>query len=162
VYVALALFGLLLASDAVSTPPEPLSFREFFEPSPQALQPTARLLGLQGKPVRLVAYMARMEALPKGGFYLRGSPVLATDAGGGTADLPLAFTSGVQNSMATDGITSPGLGGFNRRGFWLTSRGHHTLNATFTDVTGTVAASSDIEIVDIGGRGGIRNVIIML
>jgi alkaline phosphatase len=75
---------------------------------------------------------------------------------------PIPFTSGVQNSLTTDGITSPGFGGFNRRGVWLPFRGHHTLKATFTDSTGTASATSDIEILDLGGRGEIRNVIIML
>ncbi len=75
---------------------------------------------------------------------------------------PLPFTSGVQNSLTTDGITSPGFGGFNRRGFSLHLRGRHTLKATFTDSTGTATATSQIEILDLGGRGEIRNVIIML
>lgn len=69
-------------------PPEPLSFREFFEMSPQGLEPSARLRSLVGKRVRLVGYMAQMEWPPKGGFYLCASPTLATEAGGGTADLP--------------------------------------------------------------------------
>jgi alkaline phosphatase len=76
--------------------------------------------------------------------------------------VPVGFTSGVQNSVATDGITSPGFGGFNRRGFSLNLRGHHTLKAHFTDATGTATATSDIEIIDLDGRGEIRNVIIML
>jgi alkaline phosphatase len=75
---------------------------------------------------------------------------------------PLTFTSGGQNTVGTDGVTAAGYGGFNRRGFSLTSRGHHTLTATFTDATGTASASSQIEILDVGGRGEIRNVIIML
>ena len=68
--------------------PVPLSFREFFDPSPQGLEPSARLRSVAGKRVRLIGYMARMESPPKGGFYLCASPVLATEAGGGTADLP--------------------------------------------------------------------------
>jgi alkaline phosphatase len=75
---------------------------------------------------------------------------------------PLSFTSGAQNTVATDGITSPGFGGFNRRGFSLGSPGHHTLRATFTDTTGTSTATSDVEVIDVGGRGSIRNVIILL
>ena len=85
----LALVGLLLAVGASPVPaPEPLSFRDFFEPGPRSLEPTARLLALAGKRVRLVGYMAQMEAPPKGGFYLCSSPVLATESGAGTADLP--------------------------------------------------------------------------
>ena len=37
--------------------------------------------------------------------------------------VPLSFTSGSQNTTTTDGITSAGFGGFNRRGFSLTSPG---------------------------------------
>jgi len=69
-------------------PPVPLAFPEFFDPSPQGLEPSVRLRGLAGKRVRLIGYMARMELPPKGGFYLCPSPVLVTEAGGGTADLP--------------------------------------------------------------------------
>jgi alkaline phosphatase len=75
---------------------------------------------------------------------------------------PLTFTSGGQNTVATDGVTTAGYGGFNRRGFSLTAHGHHTLTATFTDATGSAGASSEIEILDVGGRSEIRNVIIML
>jgi len=68
--------------------PQPLSFREIFDPSAPGLEPSARLRSLVGRRVRLTGYMARMESPPKGGFYLCASPVLATEAGGGTADLP--------------------------------------------------------------------------
>jgi hypothetical protein len=67
---------------------EPLSFHEFFEPSAQELRPSARLLNLNGKRVRLIGYMAQMDDPPKGGFYLCGSPVFAAEGGAGTADLP--------------------------------------------------------------------------
>ena len=88
-YAPVLLVGLLLLSDAAPSPaPEPLSFHEFFESSASALRPSVRLLALVGKRVRLVGYMARMESPPKGGFFLCASPVLATEAGGGTADLP--------------------------------------------------------------------------
>jgi alkaline phosphatase len=76
--------------------------------------------------------------------------------------VPVTFTSGTQNSTTTDGITSPGFGGFNRRGFSIAAPGHHTLQATFTDTTGSAQATSDIEIVDLGGHQFIRNVIILL
>jgi hypothetical protein len=66
----------------------PLSFQELLEPSPRELVPTAKLLSLQGKRVRLVGYMARMESPPKGAFYLAPHPVSCDEAGGGTADLP--------------------------------------------------------------------------
>jgi hypothetical protein len=89
VYQTVLLVGLLLLADAATPPPaEPLRFQEFFESSPSALRPSARLHALVGRRVRLVGYMARMESPPKGGFFLCASPVLATEAGGGTADLP--------------------------------------------------------------------------
>jgi alkaline phosphatase len=76
--------------------------------------------------------------------------------------VPASFTSGAQNTLVTDGITLPGFGGFNRRGFSLRSAGHHALEATFTDATGTARARADIEVVGLGNRGTIRNVVIML
>ena len=88
-YSCFVLLGLFAAADAVpAADPAPLAFREFFEPASRTLKPTPRLLSLQGKRVRLVGYMAQMETPPKGGFYLCPSPVLATEGGGGTADLP--------------------------------------------------------------------------
>lgn len=82
---------LLLAPDANrESPPETIAFSEFFDPAPSSrgLKPSSRLLGLEGKRVRIVGFMAQMEAPPKGGFYLCGRPVFADEAGGGTADLP--------------------------------------------------------------------------
>lgn len=89
-------------------------------------------------------------------------------------DRPVAFTSGRQGSVETDGI-SPGdpasglqWGGFNVRGHSLRQPGLHTLRATFTDATGTAAVSSTIQVVGIHAqrhgreRGGIKNVILML
>ncbi len=76
---------------------------------------------------------------------------------------PKAFTSGVQGSTTTDGISSPGFGGFNLRGYSLLKEGTHTLTSTFTDSTGTVTTSSEIEVMDVdGGRAPIKNIIIML
>jgi len=75
---------------------------------------------------------------------------------------PLPFTSGGQNTNGTDGISSPGFGGFNVRGFSVTAPGRHRLRATFTDSTGTVAVASSLEVVDLGGRGFVKNVIIFL
>ncbi len=82
--------------------------------------------------------------------------------------VPVAFSSGEQNTMATDGITSTGWGGFNVRGYSIGEPGLHTLTATFTDATGTVSASSTIQVLGIHGKrsgheaGGVKNVIIML
>ncbi|HVO11354.1 MAG TPA: alkaline phosphatase [Vicinamibacteria bacterium] len=86
-------------------------------------------------------------------------PFSATLAVDGVA---LPFTSGAQNTLATDGATSAGWGGFNRRGFSLSRPGHHTVSATFTDATGTASASADVEVIRVGDGGEIRNVIIML
>ena len=61
----------------------------------------------------------------------------------------LQFTSGAQNSMATDGITAAGYGGFNLRGYSTTAIGSHTITATFTDSTGTVTVTSKFQIIDI-------------
>jgi alkaline phosphatase len=83
------------------------------------------------------------------------------------------FTSGVQNTTTTDGISSAGWGGFNLRGFSHNTPGIHTIDATFTDATGTVAVTTKFRIVDLGdeeqgrdeGRGEgkrIRNIIIMI
>jgi hypothetical protein len=71
-------------------PPETIAFPEFFDPGPsrRGLKPSARLLGLEGKRVRMVGFMAQMEVPPKGGFFLCAAPVFAGEGGGGTADLP--------------------------------------------------------------------------
>ncbi len=82
---ALALVLMFLAATA---PPEPLRFRDFFEPGPRELRLSARLRSLEGRRVRMVGFMADAELAPRGGFYLCPFPVAATEAGGGTADLP--------------------------------------------------------------------------
>ena len=77
--------------------------------------------------------------------------------------VPRTFTSGAQNSATTDGITSPGFGGFNVRGYSSTRARRHTITATFTDATGTVSLSSQFDIIDVHGwREPASNVIIML
>lgn len=91
---------LLTGVDAVPAPPEPLSFREFFEPKARTLTPTARLLSLAGKRVRIAGFMAEMELPPKGGFYLCPSPLFAAEGGGGTADLPPSAVFVVVSSAA--------------------------------------------------------------
>src|SRR6266404_1279008 len=88
--------------------------------------------------------------------------------------VPQTFTSGTQNSTFTDGITSPGFGGFNLRGYSNSQPGVHTIVATFTDASGTVSVTSKFKInlgVDSVGRERsddrdegkkVRNIIIML
>lgn len=65
-----------------------LTFGDFFEATSQELKPSARLLALAGKRVKLVGFMAKMEVAPKGAFYLTPRPVACDEEGGGTADLP--------------------------------------------------------------------------
>jgi len=79
---------VLLMLLALGPPVENLGFREFFEPTSRELRPSARLLSLQGHRVRLVGFIVRSEVPPTGGFFLCGSPTVATEGGGGTADLP--------------------------------------------------------------------------
>jgi hypothetical protein len=66
----------------------PLSFKEFFEDAKGPIQPSRKLIGLNGKRVSLVGFMAQMEIAPLGAFYLCPRPVVCDEEGGGTADLP--------------------------------------------------------------------------
>jgi alkaline phosphatase len=85
------------------------------------------------------------------------------------------FGSGAQNSTVTDGITSPGFGGFNLRGYSNADLGIHNITATFTDASGTVSINSKFKIVNLLAESGdrdrsedrgedkrVRNIIIML
>ncbi|HTP28768.1 MAG TPA: alkaline phosphatase [Anaeromyxobacteraceae bacterium] len=80
----------------------------------------------------------------------------------------VAFTSGAQNSLDTDGISPEGWGGFNVRGQVISKPGTHTLSATFSDSTGTVASSSTIRVLEVHAsshgarRASVKNIIIML
>jgi hypothetical protein len=65
-----------------------LEFTELLERGPK-LQPSARVLGLNQKRVRLVGFMAQMEEPIKGGFYLVSHPMSLDESGAGTGDLPL-------------------------------------------------------------------------
>jgi alkaline phosphatase len=84
--------------------------------------------------------------------------------------VPRAFTSGTQDSVDTDGLSAPGWGGFNLRGFSIERAGKHTLSATFRDATDAapVAVSAVIEVVGVrSGRdrdngGRTKNVIVLL
>ena len=76
---------------------------------------------------------------------------------------PVQFTSGVQGTTTTDGISSPGYGGFNVRGYSSKLEGVHTLEATFSDESGSVTVTSAFEIVEVGGGPRpIKNLIIVL
>lgn len=76
---------------------------------------------------------------------------------------PKTFTSGAQGTTTTDGISSPGWGGFNLRGYSSGAPGHHTITATFTDASGPVSVSGGFDIVAVGGGDKkVKNIIIML
>ena len=61
---------------------------------------------------------------------------------------PLQFSSGAQHTATTDGISSPGWGGFNLRGYSFAHEGVHTITATFSDSTGTVTVSSKVLVIN--------------
>ena len=73
-------------------PPPPgvtdLKFRELFKLpiGPQGLEPTEKLLGLEGKPVRLVGYMVRQEEPTPGVFIFSPLPVSLGDQDEALAD----------------------------------------------------------------------------
>jgi hypothetical protein len=82
---------------AKRTPPAAtLSFHDFFEPTPRELKPSAKLVSLNGKRVRLVGFMAHLDADHDGGeaavvpgaFYLCPHPTECAEGGAGTGDLP--------------------------------------------------------------------------
>jgi hypothetical protein len=67
--------------------PAPLSFADLFDAG-ATLKPSARVLSLDGRRVRIEGFMAQMEMPPQGAFWLCRTPVFGDEAGGGTADLP--------------------------------------------------------------------------
>lgn len=76
---------------------------------------------------------------------------------------PQIFTSGALNTTTTDNISSPGFGGFNLRGYSNSTPGLHTINATFTDSTGTVNVSAQFQIINVSGSAKpTKNIIIMV
>jgi alkaline phosphatase len=75
----------------------------------------------------------------------------------------VAFSSGAQGTSTTDGISAPGFGGFNLRGYSNLSTGVHTITASFGDATGSVDVSSEFHVLPAHGhRKPIKNVIILL
>lgn len=80
---------------------------------------------------------------------------------------PATFTSGVQGTTTTDGISAAGWGGFNLRGSSLAHKGWHTLTAELTDATGTTTVSSRIQVIDPferrhGRQQLTKNIVILL
>ena len=122
-------------------------------PASVAVVPPTGARFLQGQ-----RFDIRVEGKGTGPF----SATLAIDG------VPVAFTSGAQNSLTTDGISPAGWGGFNVRGQAISEPGIHTISATFTDSTGTVSSSSTIRVLGIHANpyghehGGVKNIIIML
>ncbi|MDX2052646.1 MAG: hypothetical protein SFV15_09665 [Polyangiaceae bacterium] len=76
-----------------------LRFEELFEVGP-ALVPSAKVLALAGKRVRVLGFMVDMELPPKSGFFLTSRPVRCDEGGQGTADLPIASVFVISQSMA--------------------------------------------------------------
>jgi hypothetical protein len=95
----IASLSILVAAGAVRTAAAPLSFSELFEHS-ASLRPSARVLALDGRRVRLDGFMARMEVPSRGGFYLCPRHVSADESGAGTADLPVESVFVVMRSAA--------------------------------------------------------------
>jgi alkaline phosphatase len=78
---------------------------------------------------------------------------------------PVPFTSGASDAVNTDGITSPGWGGFNVRGYSNKRPGLHTIQASFASSQGTTTVSSSFKIEAISpGRSASKpkNIIFLL
>jgi hypothetical protein len=81
---ALAVVAVVLTA----ADPAALAFSDFFRPASSRLQPSDKLLALDGQRVRIHGFMARMEEGPSGAFYLASRPVNCDEGGAGTGDLP--------------------------------------------------------------------------
>jgi hypothetical protein len=89
--VAVAFFLTLGGSAGAAegpVPPADLLFSDFFTAGASRLVPSAKLLGLNGRRVRLVGFMAEVESPLPGSFYLCPRPVVLAEEGAGTGDLP--------------------------------------------------------------------------
>jgi hypothetical protein len=65
-----------------------LKFRDVYKMpvGPKGLEPTPKLLALDGKRVRIVGYMVQQESVPKGSFLLSPLPALISDEDESLAD----------------------------------------------------------------------------
>jgi hypothetical protein len=84
------LLSLLIGSPAAAAEPGEavqISFSDLLVPGPR-LTPSPKLAALAGRRVRMVGFMAELEAPPRGAFYLTARPVRCDEGGGGTGDLP--------------------------------------------------------------------------
>src|SRR5262245_28211808 len=80
-----------LATGCTTTPPaaaETLAFSDFFvrPVGPRGLEPTARLLGLDGKRVRIAGYVVEESEPSAGSFLLTPVPVTLAERADGPAD----------------------------------------------------------------------------
>jgi len=127
-----------------------LSLPAFGAPTQVTLVPPSGARFLEGQ-----RFDVRVEGLGAGPF----TATLSVDG------QPVAFTSGVQNTSTTDGISPTGWGGFNLRAHAFRKPGLHTLTATFADSTGSVSVTSTVQVLGVAGEHGggeARNVIILL
>ncbi|MGZ6130983.1 MAG: hypothetical protein ACXWLF_03095 [Myxococcaceae bacterium] len=102
--IVVSLLALLGANPSPAADPVPLAFSELVRPTSTALVPTAKLLSLKGRRVRLTGFMARMELPSKGAFWLTQSPVFCDEAGAGTGDLPPSAVFVVVRSLAGEPV----------------------------------------------------------
>ena len=89
--VLVSLLSLLLFAEPASTALERLpstSLAALVAVGPGGLAPSGLARSLDGRRVRLVGYMAHLEAPAPGVFWLASRPVDCDEGGGGTADLP--------------------------------------------------------------------------
>jgi hypothetical protein len=77
-----------LAVAVAAAEPAPLAFSEYFRTGSARLEPSAKLIALDGQRVRVTGFMAHMEDGPSGAFYLASRPVACDEGGAGTGDLP--------------------------------------------------------------------------
>lgn len=83
--------GSLAVRKELAPPPAgvtELKFRDMFKlpVGSKGLEPSAKLLALDGKRVRMVGYMVQQSPLPKGGFLFSAVPAMAGDEDESLAD----------------------------------------------------------------------------
>ena len=81
----------------------PLAFKDILVPTDKELKPSAKLLALAGKRVRIVGFMIDQEEPTKGTFYLWKRPVFNDESGAGIGDVPpdaiLIVVRGAKNAV---------------------------------------------------------------
>ncbi|APV49481.1 hypothetical protein BWI17_07170 [Betaproteobacteria bacterium GR16-43] len=116
-----AIAGVLLSFQAAAqqpVAPADLKFAEMFRlpVGPRGLEPSARLLALDGQRVRIVGYMVHREKATPGAFLIAPLPVLLGDEDEGLADDLPASSILVQLAPRAEGapIAPPYAGGLFR------------------------------------------------